>query len=300
MTAVSVQKIWDRAPHCAFTDLARFKGRWFCVFRESEAHAGSPGHVRVIESADGKRWKSAARIDEPDVDLRDPKLSVTPGRRLMLLMGGTAREGRRPRVTFSDDGRLWTPPRQILGEGDWLWRVTWFQSQAYGVSYRVHGPRRWSVALYKSSDGIEYRRICRLAVPGRPNETTVRFLPSGKGIALVRREGGDGAAWIGQSRPPYSKWKWRSAGMRVGGPNFLVGPGNLMWAACRHYAGGPSAESTVISRMDSTALLPSLTLPSGGDCGYPGMASYHGLLWVSYYSSHEGKASIYLAKVRQA
>ncbi len=31
---VEVRKIWDQGPHNAFTDLVRFKNRWFCVFRE--------------------------------------------------------------------------------------------------------------------------------------------------------------------------------------------------------------------------------------------------------------------------
>ena len=44
---------------------------------------------------------------------------------------------------------------------------------------------------------------------------------------------------------------------------------------------------------------PVLTLPSGGDTSYPGLVWHDGLLWISYYSSHEGKKSaIYLAKVR--
>jgi hypothetical protein len=43
---------------------------------------------------------------------------------------------------------------------------------------------------------------------------------------------------------------------------------------------------------------PALTLPSGGDTSYPGLAWHDGLLWMSYYSSHEGKAAIYLAKVK--
>jgi hypothetical protein len=43
---------------------------------------------------------------------------------------------------------------------------------------------------------------------------------------------------------------------------------------------------------------PVVTLPSGGDTSYPGLAYHAGLLWVSYYSSHEGKAAIYLAKVK--
>ena len=31
---------------------------------------------------------------------------------------------------------------------------------------------------------------------------------------------------------------------------------------------------------------------------YPGMVWDDDLLWLSYYSSHEGKTSIYLAKIR--
>ena len=41
-----------------------------------------------------------------------------------------------------------------------------------------------------------------------------------------------------------------------------------------------------------------LTLPSGGDTSYAGLVWHDGLLWVSYYSSHEEKTAIYLAKVK--
>jgi hypothetical protein len=58
---VSLEKIWDRAPHNAFTDLVRFEGQWLCVFREGEGHAGgADGKVRLISSPDGKAWRSAA------------------------------------------------------------------------------------------------------------------------------------------------------------------------------------------------------------------------------------------------
>ena len=38
-------------------------------------------------------------------------------------------------------------------------------------------------------------------------------------------------------------------------------------------------------------------LPSKGDNSYPGFVWHGGKLWMSYYSSHEGKTSIYLAKI---
>ncbi|HOK46607.1 MAG TPA: hypothetical protein PLK67_11785, partial [Bryobacteraceae bacterium] len=35
---VEVERIVGMAPHNAFTDLVRFKGRWYCSLREGKAH----------------------------------------------------------------------------------------------------------------------------------------------------------------------------------------------------------------------------------------------------------------------
>ncbi|HVP19414.1 MAG TPA: exo-alpha-sialidase [Spirochaetia bacterium] len=300
---ISVKKIWGGGAHCAFTDLARFRGRWFCVFREAATHVGSEGSVRIIESSDGATWRSTAVLSETGTDLRDPKLSVTPGKNLMLLMGGTpagaaSSDHRQPRVAFSTDGRLWSLPQRVLCPGDWLWRVTWHRSRGYGVSYRLESARTWRIILFETRDGAEYRQVCPLDVSGKPNETTVRFCSDGRAFALVRREGGDAFGWIGSSVQPYRQWTWRPAGRRVGGPNFIILPDSDMWAVCRDStSNGPA---TRVFRMGNGSLRPALTLPSGGDCSYPGLAWFRGMLWVSYYSSHEGTTSIYLARVRLA
>ena len=274
---------------------------WYCTLRESKNHVGDIGRVRVITSADGVNWTSSALFSERGVDLRDPKLSVAPGRRLMLLMGGSRYEagkytGRQPRVAFSRDGRAWSKPQGILSEGDWLWRITWRERQAYGVTYRIIDENRWTVTLVTSADGVSYREVCRLRVPGKPNEATVRFRRDGRAIALVRREGGSRSAWIGSSPPPYTSWQWKAARHRVGGPNFLVLPGGDVWAAGRGWL--PEGPRTLVARMDHRRYVPVLELPSAGDSSYPGMVWHRGCLWVSYYSSHEGKTSIYLARLR--
>jgi hypothetical protein len=41
-----------------------------------------------------------------------------------------------------------------------------------------------------------------------------------------------------------------------------------------------------------------IKLPSGGDTSYTGLVWHKNVLFVSYYSSHEGKTSIYLVKVK--
>jgi hypothetical protein len=81
----------------------------------------------------------------------------------------------------------------------------------------------------------------------------------------------------------------------IGGPNFIRLPDGNLWAAARRYGAKPS---TVLARMKRDSYRPVLTLPSGGDCSYPGMVWHNDLLWISYYSSHEGKACIYMAKIR--
>jgi hypothetical protein len=297
---VSVQKIWDQAPHNAFTDLIRFHKRWFCVFRESDGHVGGDGRIRVLVSWNGDRWDSAALIAESGVDLRDPKLSLTPDGRLMLLTGGSVYQGknllgRQPRVAFSKDGRRWTPTRRILGEGDWLWRVTWRRGRGYGVSYRVASSGERSGVLYSTTDGLAYDRITDFAVPG-VSEVTVRFLPDHTMVALIRREIDPRHGWIGTSPPPYKDWTWTEIPHRLGGPNFLVFPDGVLWAAGRAHT--PSGPTTVLARMTPRSYEPVLTLPSGGDTSYPGLVFHDGLLWMSYYSSHDGKSAIYLAKIK--
>src|SRR5437763_12317935 len=86
---ISVVKIWDAGKHNAFTDLIRWRGKWYCTFREADAHVGGDGQLRLLESADGTTWESAALLGEEGVDLRDPKLSITPDGRLMIVAGGS-------------------------------------------------------------------------------------------------------------------------------------------------------------------------------------------------------------------
>src|SRR5688572_25879908 len=156
---VEGRKIWDQAPHNAFTDLVRFQDRWFCVFREGKGHVSPDGALRVITSADGEKWESAALITSPNSDLRDAKINVTPTGQLMLC-GAEALHDRSKKthqslVWFSKDGRTWSD-RTEIGEPDyWLWRATWHKGNAYGIGYACR-PGAEGIRLYKSSDGKKF------------------------------------------------------------------------------------------------------------------------------------------------
>lgn len=310
---VSVQKIYDKGKHNAFTDLTRFKNLFFCCFREADAHVGGDGKIRIMISSNGDTWVDYAEVAEKGTDLRDPKLEVTPdGKRLYLLCGGslyggtTELKGRRPRYSTSTDGKVWTPPQKLLAEGDWLWRATVNpgDQKLYGVSYNTHpatgGPKpeaEWSLKSYTSVDGAVWQLSSIMKVPGQPNETTLRFLKDGTALALVRREAADKLGYIGSATAPYREWKWTPLNTVVQGQNFIQLPDGSLVAGSRGRGATPGAHM-VLFKMTPASLEPMLELPSGGDCSYPGMVFYKGHLWVSYYSSHEGKSSIYVAKVR--
>jgi hypothetical protein len=318
-TVVSVTKIWDQGKHNAFTDLIRFRDQWYCTFREADDHVGGDGQIRVLVSADGKAWESSALIREQGIDLRDPKFSITPDDQLMIVAGGSVYEGkkllgRQPRVMFSRDGKEWTTPARTLEPGDWLWRVTWHQGKCYGIAYDASqrgsfaaqqaaktgkvdpGPADWKLKLVVSDDGVKYDVVTHLDVPGHPNETTIRFLPDGEMVALIRREGGNTFGWIGRSQPPHKEWKFAETKHRLGGPNFIQLPDGELWAAGRVYPGG--AKTALVKMTAEGGYEPVLTLKSGGDTSYPGLVWYDNELWMSFYSSHEGKTSIYLAKLK--
>ncbi len=303
----SVKKIWDHAEHNALTDLIYYNHHWYCTFRESNQHVfGTNGVIRILVSQDGERWHSHSVVEESGIDLRDPKLSITPDERLMLLVGGTQYRkekaiARQPRVCFLSSEDEWSSLQTICQPFDWLWRVTWHKGVAWGVSY-IPGKEKWRVILYSSVDALNWQQEVEWEIPGAPNETTLRFLEDDTMVALVRRNfQEDGFSWIGTSQKPYSQWSWNQTRHHLGGPNFIVLPNGQMWASGRLVERTPYGyfEKTALCSMTLDKITPALLLPSGGiDCSYPGMAYHNQEIWLSYYSSHEGRTSIYLAKVQ--
>ncbi len=298
---VEVQKIWDQAPHNAFTDLVRFKDRWYCVFREGKGHVSPDGALRVITSGDGKQWESTALITSDDSDLRDAKITVTPDRQLMLsgaeAMNKVVDYKHQSLTWFSSDGKKWSDGNEIGDRDFWLWRTTWHKKQAYGIGYGTNASVR-GVRLYTSNDGKKYETLVKtLFDEGYPNETSMVFLDDDTCYCLLRRDGKPNTAQLGTSKPPYKEWSWKDLGIRIGGPHMIRLPDGRFVAVVRLYDGGAR---TSLCHLDPEAgtLKEFLKLPSGGDTSYAGLVWYEELLWISYYSSHEGKTSIFLAKVK--
>ena len=235
--------------------------------------------------------------------MRDAKISVTPDGRLML-NGAAMRANEEVRYRslawFSkDQGKTWTEGVEIGDPGFWLWRVGWHQQQAYSFGYlTVRDREKRFLRLYVSDNGRDFRHhIAQIDSVRGVGEDNILFRDDGSALCLLRHEAGSQGAYLGKSQPPYAHWTWTDLGVRVGGPDMIELPDGRIVAITRLYQ---PQQRTSLSQLDPDAntLTELVALPSGGDTSYAGLVLHDGLLWISYYSSHEEKTAIYLARVR--
>ena len=310
---VECNKIWgDADTYCAFTSIIKHKGNYLCSFREGVSHVfdesgKAEGKIRIIASRNGKKWHSVYLGGKEGIDLRDPKLSVMPDGRIMVIVGGSIYRNRQlvgmvPQVCFSTDGVNFSEPQPVQftdGQAhrrDWLWRVTWHEGMGYVVDYGADENKKQYLRLYSTTDGIHFSLVDNLSVSDSPNETTMRFLPDGRMALMVRRDGGDCKGYWGTASPPYTQWEWTPMDMRLGGQDFLVHNDQLLVATRSYHL--PHAKTALYKGNFKGKLEEVAVLPSHGDSSYPGLLVEGDKLWVSYYSCHQGeKAAIYLAKV---
>jgi len=300
---LEVNRIWDEGRHNAFTDLTRFKDAWYVTFREALSHrvpsvGQEGGKIRVLRSEDGKQWESVVLLDGGEgQDLRDPHLSVTPDGRLMVNGAAAPHEPpqnrRQSYVWFSEDGEEYTEAHPVGDPDVWLWSVTWHDGTCYGIGYSTL--KNKFARLYKSDSGKSFETLVEdLGIDSYPNESALVFTDDDTGYCLLRRSG---SGLIGTARPPYTDWEWKDLGVPTGGPELIRLPSGHFVAAVRLYDGKVRTSLCWIEPEEGK-LTEFLKLPSGGDTSYPGMVWHDETLWISYYSSHEKKSSIYIARVK--
>lgn len=308
---VTVEKIWDKPIHSAFTDLIIFNRKFYCSFREGDGHvpiSGVNGTVRILSSVDGSKWEDVALLKKEGMDLRDPKLSITPSGTLMVIIGGSIYDGRVlkgriPQVSFSKDGKSFTEPDKvsidadIVSWGDWIWRVTWHKGVGYAIDYQI-GPeeRKGSTALYllKTTDGKHFSKVHQFHIDGFPNEATIRFGKKDSMHVLIRRELDDKMGTFAVAASPYSQWDIYKINYQLGGPNFIFSNNAKRIIGTRVYT--PSVHMGLLKEDSKGHFEEIINFPSSNDCSYPGMVVKGKILYMSYYSTHEGKSSIYFSK----
>lgn len=319
---VSVRRAFHNGQHNAFTDLVRFRGRYYLTFRSCpDGHMVHPtASILILASDDARDWKQVHRFSVPQRDTRDPHFLVFQDK--LFVYSGTWYSGTTTLAradydlnqhlgyaAWTDDGATWHSPILLEGTfGHYIWRAAAFGGKAYlcgrrktnfEMGARGEGRQVESLVL-ESEDGLIWRkRAVFQEVAG--DETAFLFEADGRVLGIGRRSGN---AQLLRSQPPYAQWERRDLDRSVGGP-LLTKWGDRILVGGRKTT--PAGPKTSLCWLVGDELREFAELPSGGDNSYPGfveLAPDRAL--VSYYSSHERDASgktitaIYLAELIMA
>ncbi|WP_340680531.1 hypothetical protein [Paraglaciecola sp.] len=310
MKIKSLKKLSTNAKHNAFTDLCVFKTSLYCCFRQASNHVSSDGLIRInILNVAGEN-SSNSFIKMANTDLRDPKLTVSPDGKLILLAYARyfADNGQRLITQnlcwVSQDGLSWSAPRVVGPNYWWLWRIRWRAYTAYGFAYNRQAN---AIDFYQGDPRRTFNKIVTGALSlqkhqlGYPNESDLVFIDK-HCYALVRRDADTYTAQLGRSCYPFKRWVWQDLDFYLGGPvmQLLDKQSALVAGRIIHQQQLKTAifKLNLVTGVASEKLL----LPSGGDNSYPGMIIIGRQVYLSYYSSHQApqqdcKSAVYLAQI---
>ena len=317
-----VRRAFHNGEHNAFTDLIRWRDRYWLTFRSCpDGHqVAASASVIVLSSQDALTWHEEHRFSVPQRDPRDPHFLNFKDKLFVYTGTWYAGSGVLPReqyeinkhlgyAAWTNDGKTWEGPRQLEGTyGHYIWRAAAHDGLAYlcgrrkaGFSEAESGRGGSAImqgALLVSEDGLvwRYRSLFQETLG---NETAFLFEPDGTLLALSR-EGSD-QSQLARARPPYVDWKRTKLPTYIGGPLLAEWGGHQVVGGRRTTAAGPK---TTLYWLKDEVLIPFAELPSAGDNSYPGLVTLDdGRGLVSWYSSHEkdeqGRplTAIYLAEL---
>lgn len=319
----NIRRAFHNGEHNAFTDLVRFKDKFYLTFRSCpDGHMVHPtASIIILSSTDADQWEQVHRFSVARRDTWDPHFLIFRGR--LFVYTGTWYYGETSPMSedydlnkhlgyaaWSKDGVQWHSPIMLEGTfGHYIWRASAFGGEAYlcgrrkrefAMAPRGEGPMVES-AMLESDDGLIWRtRALFQVVDG--DETAFQFEADGSVLAIGRR--GRGNAQLLRSEAPYAQWERKELDRYIGGP-LLTRWGSRYVVGGRKTIGG-NGPKTSMYWLVKDQLHEFAGLPSGGDNSYPGFVEISlTRAMVSWYSSHEkdatGKAmtAIYLADLER-
>lgn len=313
----SIRQVYNDGDHNAFTDLCQFKGHYYLTFRTCPGGhmLYTSSRILVLRSEDGGGWQQVHSFSVPERDVRDPHFVVF-GDKLFVYSGTWLVNPDDPNDTdmneqlgygvWSTDGTTWSEPHAMDGtHGHYIWRGVAVSNDGDDAVYlcgrrlrdfepvpnKADRKERTETWLLRSTDGLTWTPHSLLQ-PQHGDETAFVLEDDGSLLAISRS--GNLPAQVCRTAPPFTEWSRTDLDRYIGGPMVA------RWGD-RYLVGGRNRQDqdnpfTALYWLVDEQLEELAQLPSGGDNSYPGfvlLAPDHGLL--SYYSSHEGVASIYLA-----
>lgn len=301
----NVRRVFYNGEHNAFTDLIRFKGKFYLTFRSCpDGHMVHPtSSIIILASSNAKQWKQVHRFSVAKRDTRDPHFLAFKDK--LFVYTGTWYSGETTLkyedydlnkhlgyAAWSEDGAKWHSPIMLEGTfGHYIWRANTFGGKAYLCGRRKKNfemaPRGEGAivesAMLESDDGLIWRtRSLFQEING--DETAFQFEADGSIIAVGRR--GRGNAQLLRSKRPYTQWRRKDLDRYIGGP-LLVRWGKRYVVGGRKTMGDKGPKTSMCWLVDDK-LYEFAELPSGGDNSYPGFVEISPKRAImSWYSSHE-------------
>ena len=298
----NIRRVPHNGEHNAFTDLIRFRDRYYLTFRSCpDGHSVHPtSSILVLASDDAQMWEQVHQFRVPKRDTRDPHFLEFKDR--LFVYTGTWYCGDSSPENYeynkhlgyasrSTDGRTWSEPVMLEGTyGHYIWRAAAHNGTAYLCGRRkrefVETPRnvRSDVesAMLESDDGLIWRKRS-LFQTTQGNETAFLFEPDGSVLAVARFTRDN--SQLCRSKPPYTAWDRTDLDRYIGGPLLARWGGRYLVGGRKMIDDRPR---TSLYWLVEGELHEIAELPSGGDNSYPGFVELtptRGL--VSWYSSHE-------------
>ncbi len=304
----NVRRVFYNGEHNAFTDLIRFKGKFYLTFRSCpDGHMVHPtSSIIILSSDDAKQWEQVNRFSVEKRDTRDPHFLAFKGR--LFVYTGTWYSGETTLksedydlnkhlgyAAWSEDGIEWHSPIMLEGTfGHYIWRANTFGGKAYLCGRRKKNfemaPRGEGAivesAMLESEDGLIWRRRA-LFQEVNGDETAFQFEADGSIIAIGRR-GRDNAQLL-RAKRPYTQWQRKELDRYIGGPLLVRWGGRYVVGGRKTI--GDRGPKTSMCWLAGDKLHEFAELPSGGDNSYPGFVEISPKRAVmSWYSSHERDA----------
>lgn len=222
----NIRRAFHNGEHNAFTDLVRFRPRFYLAFRSCPdghgIHASSS--IIILASDDARHWEQAHRFSVEKRDTRDPHFLVFQDRLFVYTGTWYCGDGTLSAEestlnmhlgygAWSDDGQSWQSPVMLEGTfGHYIWRASAYGGKAYLCGRRnkhfALTPRTErdliQSAMLESEDGLTWRTRT-LFQETNGDETAFLFEPGGSILAVARR--GRGMAEVCRSDPPYLRWE---------------------------------------------------------------------------------------------
>ena len=314
---IDLQRIIGDGYHNAFTDLAIWRDHTYLCYRTAQSHGiDPPGDVVICRSSDLSSWEQVARFGT-GADDRDPKFIIDTDQRLAVVFGSwfprwssphsiaSAEHDLISHLSVTRDGTSWSTPRQLYGVNYWMWRIFRdeggvFWCPAYHFGRRDDRDMR-TVHLLRSEDLFDWRLIGAMRSGGGPGEPVLFAPEPGKLACVVCTLEPQHHSWLGHRDPASGEWTWDDLGVMIHAPVVLQHQGRLLVAGrsqeedlpadgfvSYREQGDPSGHHTSVWEINGTSASHVLTVPSGHDCSYCGLASaVDGTILMSYYSQHE-------------